>query len=738
MLKQPKKFVLNWGNRDLIIEAGQLAGLANGSCKVQYGDTVVLATACMSREPRAGVSFFPLSVEYRENLYAVGKISGSRFIKREGRPSDEAILTARIIDRSLRPLFDERMRNDIQVVISVLSLDEKNDPDLPGLIGAVCALHLSDIPFNGRLAAAAVSIMEDGTQVLNPSFEEKLKAQANLFVSNTGDQVVMIETDAKEIVEDASYSAIEFALKNSTPVLELLDQIKKELGKPKKEIIEPQYTEEEQASRKTTEEKVSNFMQGALSRLIGIADKSERRTVEHQFIYELKKLLTPEEKGYGLEYYDVLLSQAARDLVIEKGERIDGRKPDEIRPLGAMIDVLPRTHGSAIFQRGETQVLSVVTLASPGAEQILDGMEVEGKKRYMHHYNFPGFSVGETSPFRGPSRRDIGHGSLAEKALEPMIPPKEDFPYTIRVVSEVLSSNGSSSQASACGSTLALMAAGVPIKKPVAGIAIGLITSEDKLKEVILTDIQGVEDHAGDMDFKVAGTADGITAIQLDIKLGGISMNVVKQALVAAKTARLAILSEIASVIPAPRKELSQYAPRIEKLQINPDKIRELIGPGGKVINGIIDETGVAIDIEDSGLVYVTSEDAEQMKIALKMIQGITKEVMIGEIYEGKVTQIVRDRMRGNDVGAIVQLTPNIDGMVHISAIANERVNKIEDYIKVGDVVKVKVMGIDKEKGRIELSRKVLLPQTGTAQVPPKFSGFNNRFNNSNNNNKQQ
>jgi len=708
-MNQPKKFELEWGGRKLTIETGLLANLAGGSCRIQYGDTVVLATACMSLEPRANMNYFPLQVEYRENLYAAGKISGSRFIKREGRPSEEAILTSRIIDRSIRPLFDQSMRNDIQVVSTVLCMDEDNDPDVAGLLGAVCALNLSDIPFAGLCAAASVAITTDGKFILNPTFTQKAEAKGVLFVSSNGTEVVMIETEATEATEAEVYAAIEFAVQNTKPVLDLLAKIKQELGKKKQEIKAPVYTEEELKHRQEVEKKVQEFLDKSLPQMHGIADKHERREKERQLKKQLKLIMPLADEPYAFSIFDLLLEKEARRLVMEKGERIDGRKPDEIRPLGAMVGVLPRTHGSAIFQRGETQVMSIVTLASPGAEQILDGMEVEGKKRYMHHYNFPGFSVGETSPFRGPGRREIGHGALAEKSLAPMIPAKEDFPYTIRVVSEVLSSNGSSSQASACGSTLALMDAGVPIKKPVAGIAIGLITSEDKKSHVMLTDIQGVEDHAGDMDFKIAGTKDGINGIQLDIKMDGISLTVVKEALDAAKQARLKILDVMLGVLPETRKELSQYAPRIEKIQIDPEKIRELIGPGGKVINGIIDETGVAIDIEEDGLVYVTSEDAEQMKKALQLIKDITKEVMVGEIYEGKVVKIVTDRMRGNDIGAIVQLTANQDGMVHISAIAQERVNKVSDYMKVGDVVKVKVMGIDKEKGRIELSRKALL-----------------------------
>ena len=708
-MNEPKKFELDWAGKKLIVETGQIANLANGSVKVQYGDTVILATVCMSSEPRPDVTYFPLSVEYRENMYAAGKISGSRFVKREGRPSDTAILTARIVDRSIRPLFDERLRNDIQVVINVLSLDEDNDPDVPGLIGAVCALNISDIPFNDPIACAAVSITEEGEFILNPTFKEKEESKSNLFVSNNGEELVMLETDAKEANEDQTYKAIEHAVENTKTVLDFLSKIKKEIGKEKQAILDQKYEEDEAAKRKKVEEQVKEFAAEAFPRMHGMKDKQERRAMEHKLKEELRLLIPKEEEPYSFEVFGNMLEDECRRVVLEEGFRIDGRDADEIRPLGAMVGVLPRTHGSALFQRGETQALSIVTLGPPSDEQLLDGMQGESTKRYMHHYNFPGFSVGECAPFRGAGRREIGHGALAEKALEPMIPSKEDFPYTIRVVSEVMASNGSSSQASACGSTLALMDAGVPIKKPVAGIAIGLVTSEDKKDFTILTDIQGVEDHAGDMDFKVAGTEDGITAIQLDIKLGGISMEVVKQTLEVAKNARLKILAEIKKAITEPRAELSKYAPRIEKMQIDPEKIRDVIGPGGKVINEIIDLTGAAIDIEDDGLVYITSEDGEGMKKAKQMIGDITKEIEPGEIYEGEVVKIIQDRNTGGDIGAIVQLTPNHDGMVHVSQVAFERVEKIEKYFKVGDTIKVKVVGVDKEKGRIELSRKELL-----------------------------
>ncbi|MFH0819038.1 MAG: polyribonucleotide nucleotidyltransferase [Patescibacteria group bacterium] len=721
-MNQPKKFELEWAGKKLIIETGQLAGLANGSCKVQYGDTVVLATACMSEEPRPDVTYFPLQVEYRENLYAAGIISGSRFIKREGRPSDKAILTSRIIDRSIRPLFDEKVRNDIQVVVSVLSADGENEPDVPGLIGAVCALNLSDIPFNDPLAATAIALQADGQMIVNPTFKEKESAKANFFISNNGADVVMIETDAKEAQEDETYKAIEYAVENTKPVLELLSKIKAEIGKQKRAIQVQEYEPEEIARREMIDQKVQAFTKEAFIRFYGITDKHERRRMEKKLKAELRLQIPKDEEPHAFELFEKFMEKECRRVVLETGKRIDGRDLDEIRPLSTIVGVLPRTHGSAVFERGETQVLSVVTLGSPGDEQTVDGMEGEGKKRYMHHYNFPGFSVGETSPFRGPGRREIGHGALAEKALIPVLPTKDEFPYTIRVVSEVLASNGSSSQASACGSTMALLDAGVPIKKLVAGIAIGLITDDtDRNIFKVLTDIQGVEDHAGDMDFKVAGTRDGVTAVQLDIKLGGISLIVVKEALQKAKVARMQILDVMQAVLTEPRKELSPYAPRIKQIKINPDKIRDLIGPGGKVINEIIDATGVAIDIEDDGSVFVTSVSAEGMKAALERINGITKDVEVGEIYEGEIVKIVQDRNTGADIGAIVQLTAGHDGMVHISQIAMERVNKIQDYVKLGEKIKVKVMKVDKEKGRIELSRKVLLNQAGSSESKKDF-----------------
>lgn len=698
-----------WGGRKLIIETGCLAPLTNGSVKVQYGDTVVLATAVISKNERAGIDYFPLMVDYKENLYAAGKISGSRFMKREGRPTDEAILTGRLVDRSLRPLFDENLRRDVQVVLNVFSLDENNDPDVPSLIAASAALMISDIPWNGPLAGASVALVEDKL-ILNPTYAEKEAALFEILVANTGKEIVMIEAEGKEAKEDQTFAAVKFALENTQPVIDLLLKIQAELGKTKQAIPETVLSPEALA----LQEKVNAYCQEHINELFGITDKNLRQNTEAAFQEALKKLIPEGQEdlaGIVTKTFNKAYTKAFRDLALVGGKRVDNRAFDEIRPLGAEIDLLPRTHGSALFQRGETQVLSVVTLGAPGMEQVMDQMEISGTKRYMHHYNFLAFSVGEVSPLRSPGRREIGHGALAEKALEKMIPEKEVFPYTVRVVSEVLASNGSSSQASICGSTLSLMAAGVPIKAPVAGIAIGLVTSEDKSTHRILTDIQGIEDHEGDMDFKIAGTKDGITAIQLDIKLGGISLQVVEEALAAGLKARLQILDLIHGVIAEPRKELSPLAPRIEKMQIDPDKIREVIGPGGKVINEIIAATGAAIDIEDDGTIYITSADAEKLKETIEWIKGIVKEVTVGEIYEGPITQIIKDRNNPNkEIGAIVELTKNQDGMIHISEVAPERINKVSDVLKVGDIVKVKVMGVDKEKGRIELSRKVLLP----------------------------
>ncbi len=707
------------GGRELIIESGHVAGQANAAVTVRYGDTMILATATLSKKLREGLDFFPLLVDFEERLYAAGKIKGSRFIKREGRASDEAILSARLVDRSIRPLFNHDIRNDVQVVVTVLSWDQENDADVLGLIGASCALAMSNIPWAGPIGAVRVGRV-DGEWVLNPTYAAREKSDIDIVLSASAEKHVMIEGAGSEVDEDSVVKGLEFAHKHVRKVLELIDQVVKSVGQEKLTIDTNTKTPEEQAAHEALRMKVLAFAEPKLKDIWKITNKSKREEAITNMTAELMEVLkvdndvSKEQRLDGKHLLEEYLDAEARRRVLEDGIRVDGRKIDEVRPLSAAVGMIPRTHGSGLFQRGETQVLSLVTLGSPGDEQTLDTMELSGKKRYIHHYNFPGYSVGEVQPIRGAGRREIGHGALAEKALMPVLPPKEDFPYTIRVVSEILSSNGSTSQASICGSTLSLMDAGVPITAPVAGIAMGLITDEKTGKYKVLTDIQGIEDHAGDMDYKVAGTKKGITAIQLDIKLGGIPTSVSAEALAGAKKARLQILDVMGQAIAAPRAELSQYAPRIITVKIDPEKIRDVIGKGGETINKIIDECGgvdvIKIDIEQDGMVYITSTDAAMADKAKQWIADLTKDIVVGEIYEGKVTEILRDRMRGNEIGAIVELAPGKDGMVHVSNISMTHVANVSDVLKVGDVVKVKVMEVDKERGRVSLSMKALDP----------------------------
>lgn len=729
MNQEIKKYEMDFGGKPLVIEVGRYAAQADGACVVRHGDTMVLATAVMGKEPRPGMSYFPLMVDYEERMYAAGKISGSRFVKREGRPTEEAVLTARMVDRSIRPLFDDSIRLDVQVMITVLSVDGDNDPDIPAVIAAATALGISRIPWDGPIGAVRVTSKGGGYQ-LNSTYLERAEADVDLFVSGTGQEVVMIEAEGKQCEEEKVEKAVGMSLVALDPVVKMIQKIITDVGVEKYSVASTEVKAEDVAALKKVQTIVDAVdFTSALSK--GKRERDEK-------ISELKdamkakcvKAELEDFLGEASKKFEERHDAWAREILLKDGTRVDGRAIDEIRPINAEVGLIPRTHGSGMFHRGETQVLSVVTLGAPGAEQLLDGMEIEGTKRYMHHYNFPGFSVGEVKPQRGASRRDIGHGALAEKALRNVVPPKAEFPYTIRVVSEVLESNGSSSQASICGSTLALMDAGVPITEPVAGIAMGLVTSEDKSKFVILTDIQGVEDHAFDMDFKVAGTRKGITAIQLDIKLGGISMEVVRETLVRAKKAREKILDIMADTIKSPRKELSPFAPRIETITIDKDKIRLLIGPGGKTINSIIDLTGVDIDIEETGMVHVTSVDQDSLKKALKMIDDVTREVEIGESFEGPVTQIVTNRMTGDEIGAVVQLLPGKEGMVHVSQISWDRVEKVSDALKVGDVVKVKVVGVDAQRGRIELSMKELEDKPEGFVEPPRRNGFrdNGRF----------
>ncbi|MCB9802955.1 polyribonucleotide nucleotidyltransferase [Candidatus Nomurabacteria bacterium] len=719
-----QKFSTEIGGQHLEVEIGKLAKQAHGSCTVSYGETVVLATAVSASKPREGIDYFPLMVDYEERLYAAGKIKGSRFIKREGRATDEAVLTARLIDRSIRPLFNESERNDVQVVITVLSYDGINDPDFPSVIAASIALGISPIVWGGPLAG--VSIGHIGEEwVINPSVEAKAKSDLELFVAGSAKEVIMIEAGAKQVPEKTMFEAIEFAGKHIAKLVGFVESVIKEAGQAKREtVIDPEQNKE----KELVKNKVNQFLETKDLSACFDPDKSKMKAAIVAIEDELNEILKEDSevskdmRAMGLSMIDAALELAFKKLVLEKKQRPDGRGFEEIRPLSAEVALLKRTHGSGLFTRGETQVLSIVTLGSPGDEQTLDGMEESGSKKYMHHYNFPGFSVGEVKPLRGPGRREIGHGALAEKALLAVLPENGDFPYTIRVVSEVLGSNGSSSQASICGSTLSLMDAGVPIKAPVAGIAMGLVLDDqDPNHYQLLTDIQGIEDHSGHMDFKVAGTKDGITAIQLDIKLGGISYQVVKETLEAAKVARLQILEVMAKAIAEPRKELSQYAPRIDTLHIDPDKIRDVIGTGGKVINEIIDKCNVAIDIEQDGTVMITSHDEEGAAKAKAWVENIVKEVLVGEIYDGKVIQIVKDKNRGTEIGAIVEILPGKDGMVHISEVDHTRINKVTDKINVGDMVKVKVVDIDKEKNRTSLSIKALLPRPeGAFEERPK------------------
>lgn len=700
-----KKFEIEIGGKTLSLEVGKLALQANASVVCSYGETVILATVAAASAPRDGIDFLPLMVEYEERLYAAGKIKGSRFIKREGRATDEAILTARLIDRSIRPLFDDATRNDIQVILTVLSIDQENDPDIPALIGASAALMMSQIPWDGPLAGIRIGRI-NGEWVINPSYEAREKSDLDLVVAGTDSKVLMIEAGATEVPEEVVAQAMEFSLKHLGKVCAFLQDFQKECGLSKK-LFTPVTTQEEEETVLTQEliETVQTWLKEKTSVYLttGVKEtKQSRKAAVAKLKLDLDEHLKTQQVGKEKRKKLVALVDAYAEsevtrAIIEEARRVDARALDQIRALSAEVGVLPRTHGSGLFARGETQVLSVVTLGSPGDEQTLDGMEVAGKKRYMHHYNFPPYSVGEVKPMRGPGRREVGHGALAEKALMPVIPSKEEFPYTIRVVSEVLGSNGSSSMGSTCGSTLALMDAGVPIKAPVAGIAMGLASNE-KGEYKVLTDLQDLEDGDGGMDFKVAGTRTGITAIQLDTKTKGLSIEIVRETLEKAHAARLKILDVMESAISAPRAELSKYAPRIISFMINPERIRDVIGPGGKIINEIIDATGVSIDIEQNGLVMITSTNEENGAKAFEWVKRLTREVKVGEIFEGRVTRIM-------DFGAFVEILPRQEGLVHISELAPQRVNKVTDIVKVGQVIPVKVIQID-EQNRINLSLK--------------------------------
>ncbi len=688
-----KIFNYKLAGKDLNISIGKVAEQAGGSCLLRYGDTVILATATSSKKPREGIDFFPLSVDYEEKLYSVGKIPGG-FIKREGRPSEKAVLTSRLIDRPLRPLFPEGYRNDVQVITTVLSVDQEDSPEIIAMIGSSIALSISDIPFDGPTAAVLVGLI-DGEFIINPNSEERDRSEIHLVVSGTEEAIMMVEAGSNEVSEKDVLDGIMFAHKEISQICKFIKNITNEVGKEKRafDVFKPD---------QDLEQKIIDYGKDKLINAINTVEKQERQENIDQASEEIsEKFLEeyPEDKKTILQVIDSIIKNEVRRLIVEENIRPDSRKLDEIRKLTSEVGLIPRTHGSGLFTRGQTQVLTIATLGTNSDAQMVDGLGEEESKRYMHHYNFPPYSVGDTRPMRGPSRRDIGHGALAEKALIPVLPSIEDFPYTIRLVSEVLSSNGSSSQASVCGSTLSLLDAGVPIKSSVAGIAMGLIKTDDKV--AILTDIQGMEDHLGDMDFKIAGTKDGITAIQMDIKISGIDRDILEEALEDAKKARLSILDNMNQAIANPREELSTYAPKIYTMQINPDKIRDVIGPGGKVINKIIDETGVKIDIDDDGKISIAAEDTESGNEAIKIIENIVREVEVGEIYLSTVTKIT-------NFGAFLEIFNGKEGLLHISQIANERINKVEDVLKVGDELLVKVMEIDKQ-GRINLSRKVLL-----------------------------
>lgn len=689
-------FTTEVAGRKLTIETGKYAQQAGGSCIVRCGDTAVLVTATASAKPREGIDFFPLSCEFEEKMYAVGKIPGG-FIKREGRPTEKAVLTSRLIDRPLRPLFPKNYRNDVQVIATVLSVDQDIPPAVYAMIGSSVALSISDIPFAGPTAAVVVG-MVDGEYILNPTLEQMEASRLNLTVAGTKDAVMMVEAGAKELSEDEMLEAILFAHEEIKRICAFISDIQAEIGEEKQVIAPEEHDEDFDA-------KVTETVKERVEWSLDTFDRYERETRQEQIKQEAFEAFGEEDpekiKRIDAIIYD-LTKQVVRRKITQQGVRPDGRKTTEVRPIWSEVGILKRPHGSGVFTRGQTQVMTILTLGSMSEVQSLDGLSPEHCKRYMHQYNMPPYSVGETRMMRGPGRREIGHGALAERALEPMIPDEETFPYALRLVSEVISSNGSTSMASVCASTLALMDGGVPIKKPVAGVAMGLIKDTENDSVTILTDIQGLEDFLGDMDFKVAGTKDGITAIQMDIKIKGIDREILTRALAQAKEGRMHILGKMMETIDQPREHLSEYAPKIVCFTINPEKIGEVVGPRGKTINKIIAETGVTIDIEDDGKVYICTPDQEAADQARKMIEGIVKEIEVGEVYLGKVVRIM-------PFGAFVELLPGKDGMVHISKLARERVEKVEDVVNIGDDILVKVIEID-DKGRINLTRKDLLP----------------------------
>jgi len=705
-----EKFKLEIGDRNLQIEIKNLAEMAAASGLVQYGDTLVLGTVVMSKQEREGIDFFPLTIDYEERYYAAGKILGSRYIRRESRPSDEAILTSRLIDRAIRPRFPKGLKREVQIVATCLSWDRENDPDIIGLIAASLVLSLSNIPWSGPIATVRIGQINNEF-ILNPTYEQREKSNLDLVIAGVeknGEILInMLEAEAEETLEDIISKAVDWAKPYLKKLIDFQNQIIEKTGKEKIKI-------ERTPADLELEKEIKEFLGDRLEKALYQKDKIDRldqvNDLKEELVYYIQKKYSTrrdeEDKSSSLPFTAARVFEEEMEKLVHQNiinppaggeKRPDGRKLDELREITIEAGLLPRTHGSGLFCRGQTKALSILTLGTPGDVKLLEGMEIVGKKRFMHHYNFPPYSVGEVKPIRGPGRRDIGHGMLVEKALIPLVPSFEEFPYTIRIVSEILSSNGSTSMAAASSSSLALMDAGVPIKTPAAGIALGLMINE-KGDYKILTDIQGPEDHHGDMDFKIAGTKKGITAIQMDVKIDGISQKILKEVLSQGKKARLQILEKMEKVLAKPRPELSPFAPKILTIQINPEKIREVIGPGGKIINEIIEKCGVSIDIEDSGKIFVTAEKEEAAKKAISWIKNITREIKVGEVFQGKVKKIL-------DFGAFAEILPGQEGLIHISQLAPFRVKKVEDVVKIGDIVPVKVISID-EHGRINLSLK--------------------------------
>ncbi len=708
MFENYKTFKYEFAGRPLVVETGKMAGLANGSCLVRYGETVILATATASERPRDGINFLPLSVDFEERLYSVGRIPGS-YNKREGRPSEKAILTSRVIDRPTRPLFPKDLRNDVVINLTVMSVDPDCQPEIVGLLGSSIALSISDIPWNGPVASVIMGLV-DGEFVVNPNAEQRKRSRMAVTVAGTAKKVVMIEAGAKEVSDQEMYDAIMMAHEEIKKVCAFIDTIVEAIGKPK-------FAYEPHDVDHALYEEIEALTLADIKVALDTDDKNirdERMAPITSMVLEKFRDRFPDDASAAMGVEEILYKiqkNVVRRWLLDEQKRVDGRRMDEIRPLAAEVGILPRAHGSGMFTRGQTQVLTVATLAPLSDKQMLDGIDDETEKRYMHHYNMPGYSTGEAKAVRSPGRREIGHGALAERSLLPVLPSEEEFPYAIRCVSEVISSNGSTSQASVCGSTLALMDAGVPIKAPVAGISCGLITEGERWMTMV--DIQGLEDFYGDMDFKVAGTHKGITSIQMDLKIDGLTPEIIWSALTTTHTARDYILDEIIlKAIPGPRDDISKYAPKMIRMQINPDKIREVIGSGGKVIQKIVADTGAKIDIEDDGSVFIAAVDRDSGLKAQKIIEGIVFEPEVGAIYNGTVTRII-------PIGAFVEFAPGKEGMVHISKIAPQRIEKVEDVLSVGDTVTVKYLGTD-EKGRMNLSRKDALPRAEGAdeEVP--------------------